>query len=447
MNLFETSVYVERRQKLKHELKTGKYLFLGNSEAPMNYTDNHFRFRQDSSFLYFFGLNKPDLAAIIDVDNDQEIIFGNTASLDDIIWTGASPALSDLASKVGINTVLEYEKLKNNLGADIHYLPQYRADNKIKLSEYLGQKLNEKGSEKFVKAVVKCRSIKGTEEVLAMHDAVNISGKMHLAAYHAIAEGRKEYEIAAILHATALENHADLSYPIICSQNGQYLHNHDHSATLQNGRLLLVDSGAENRQIYAGDITRTWPVAKQFTSQQKEIYDIVLNMEESVIAALKAGVQYKDMHLLANTILIDSFKSLGILKGVTELMLNEGVAGLFMPHGLGHMIGMDVHDMEDLGENFVGYKEGQTRSTQLGLKSLRLARTLEAGMALTVEPGIYFIPALLSSYKANGAFKDFVDYSKLDAYEGFGGIRIEDNVLITEDGHTLLGEPILKNLI
>jgi Xaa-Pro aminopeptidase len=445
MKLFNSEIYIKRRAVLKQKLGKGQLLFWGNDEAPMNYKDNHFRYRQDSTFLYYFGLNMPGLAAIIDIDSNSEIIFGNEFSLDDTIWMGSQETIQSLAEKVGVKTVLPLKSLKSKIGVKPSLLPVYRAQTTLKRAQILGMAINDESyDENFVKAVVAQRAIKSSEEITAMEEAVNISGHMHKAAKAAVQEGKSEYQIAAELLHSMKEHNGELSYPVICTVNGQYLHNHNYGNILKNGHMLLIDSGAEMEMGYAGDITRTWPVSGKMSSQQKEIFDTVLEMETTVINTLKPGVKYSEYHKIANKILLNNLKNIGLVQGDTDVMLDQGVGGLFMPHGLGHMIGLDVHDMEDLGENYVGYEEGQVRSTQMGLKSLRLARTLEVGHTITVEPGIYFVPALIQSYQAEGKFTEFVNYEKLKAYFDFGGIRIEDNILIEAGGARVLGDPIPK---
>ena len=453
MKLFQPEIYSQRRAALKNNISSGLLLFLGNNESPMNYKDNTYRFRQDSSFLYFFGLNEPGYIAIIDLDNNKEIIFGDDFTMDQIIWVGNQQSMDSKCAAVGIAEhlpTLEFESfLKNalNQNQQIHFLPPYRDEHKIKLSNWLNIPIGAVSSNfslNFVNAIIDLRSIKSAEEIAEMTEAVNISGEMHLAAMKTIAAGKYEYEIVSKIYGKAKEHNAYLAYPAICSVNGQTLHNHYHGNKLQAGQLFLNDSGAENEMCYAGDITRTIPVSGKFTSKQKEIYNTVLEMENTVIESLKPGITYKSMHLLANRILLTNLKQLGLLRGDIETMLELGVGGLFMPHGLGHMIGLDVHDMEDLGEDLVGYDESMERSTQLGLKSLRLAKQLQAGFTITVEPGIYFIPDLIEKWKSEGKFTEFIEFEKLKDYYDFGGIRIEDNVLITNDSYKVLGEPIPK---
>jgi Xaa-Pro aminopeptidase len=446
MKLFSAETYINRRNKLKKAIGNGQILFLGNNEAPMNYTDNTFRFRQDSSFLYYFGINLPGLSALIDIEKDETLIFGHEFTLEDIIWIGKQDSLTNLCNRVGISIVKDPSQLSNHIKSSaVHFLPQYRFDNQIFLGELLRQKTSEfKPSLDLIKAVVAQRSHKTDEEIIQMTEAVNITRQMHLTAMHATSEGKMEYEVVGKILETMHANNAELSYPVIFSVNGQTLHNHYHGNKMQSGQLAINDSGCETEMGYAGDITRTIPVSGKFTQKQKDIYDTVLKMEVSSIESLRPGLKYKDVHLAANKLMFENFQSLGLVNGNVDDMLHEGVGGLFMPHGLGHMIGLDVHDMEGLGENYVGYREGLERSTQLGLKSLRMAKELEPGHVITVEPGCYFIPELIHKYKSEGKFKEFVNYSKLEEYLDFGGVRIEDNVLITETGHQILGEAIPK---
>ncbi len=447
MKLFSTQTYINRRAKLKELVKTGQILLLGNNESPMNYTDNTYRFKQDSSFLYFFGINLPGLSAIIDLEKNTETIFGNEYAIEDIIWIGNQESLASLAKKVGVNTVEKPSKLASNITKSIKFLPPYRFDNKQLLSELLNIKVSElKSDNELTNAVISIRSFKSEEEILELNDAINITGAMHLAAFKATKPGKMEYEVVAKIMETLHSLNAELSYPVIFSINGQTLHNHYHGNKMLAGQIAINDSGAENSFGYAGDITRTIPVSGVFNDQQKEIYETVLKMEMDSIALLKSGILYRDVHINANKILLENLQNIGLVKGNIEDMLSEGVGGLFMPHGLGHMIGMDVHDMEDLGENLVGYSENMQRSSQLGLKSLRLAKALEPGFVITVEPGCYFIPELIDKYKSEGKFKDFVNYENLEKYKNFGGIRIEDDVLINENGSEVLGNPIPKTI-
>ena len=454
--MFPKDTYVGRRQQLKKSVSKGLLLFLGNEETGMNYADNTYHFRQDSTFLYYFGLDKAGLAAIIDVESGEEWIVGDEISIDDVIWTGPQPTLQEQAERVGVAKILPKSALESQIkssvgaGREVHFLPPYRPEHTFKLHQWTGLSLAEipqKASLEFIKAVINQRSYKTDEEIVELHKAVNITGQMHLNAIRATQSGKYEYEIAGIVHGTARQGGGDLAYPIILSVDGQTLHNHYHGNRLSKGRLVLGDFGAETATYYAGDITRTWPVDKTFTQKQKDIYQIVLDANLNAIDALQPGTKYLDCHLIAWRTIAEGLKNLGLLKGDVDEMVALGVPGLFMPHGLGHMMGMDVHDMENLGEQHIGYRDGLSRSTLLGLKSLRLAKELEAGFVLTVEPGLYFIPELIDLWEGQGKFKEFVNYEQLKAYYDFGGVRIEDNYLITNDGAQLLGEPIPKTIV
>lgn len=444
MRLFSKETYKTRREQLKKQFRGQHILIFGNNEAPMNYKANTYRFRQDSNFLYYFGINMPGLVGLIDADRDHEVIFGHELTLDDIIWEGPVEPLSSLAEKVGATTA-PLEKLSSVINrSEVHYLPPYRGDREIFIKENLGIKIPYSAT--LIRAVVGQRSIKSPEELVEMTRAVNITRDMHQVAMKATRPGGTEYEVVAEILKTLKSRNAELAYPIILSVNGHTLHNHHHDNEMKAGQLLLNDSGAETAMGYAGDITRTFPVSGRFSSKQREIYEIVLKMETESITSLRPGLDYRDVHLNANRILLEGLSALGLVSGDVEMMVQEGVGGLFMPHGLGHAIGLDVHDMEDLGEQYVGYREGQERSTQLGLKSLRLAKELETGNVLTVEPGCYFIPELIRKYRSEGIFTRYVNYARLEDYLDFGGIRIEDNVAITEDGFEILGDPIPKTV-
>ena len=453
--MFPTKIYVKRRQQLQKKIQSGLVLLLGNEESSMNYADNHYHFRQDSNFLYFLGLDQAGLAGIIDIDNNRTILFGNELTIDDIVWTGPQPALTDLAAQVGVtevqpkNAITKYIKKARSSGQQIHFLPPYRSDNKIKLSEWLGIQM--KGlcslvSIPLIKAVIEMAAIKSPEEIKEMEKAVNVSRDMHIAAMEYAKPGMTEAAVTGKVHGIAVSSGGNLSYPIILTVNGQTLHNHYHGNVLKKGQLVLGDFGAETAMHYAGDITRTFPVSKKFTAQQKEIYQIVLAANVQCIKASKAGTLYKEVHLMAARIKTEGLKALGIMKGDTEAAVQAGAHALFFPHGLGHMIGLDVHDMEDLGEDLVGYSETVQRSNQFGLRSLRLGKALETGNVITVEPGLYFIPELIDRWQSEQKFSEFINYKKLAAYRNFGGIRIEDNVLITNKKQRILGKPIPKTV-
>ncbi len=448
--MFSKETYANRRKALMSKLGESQILLPGNLEVGMNYRDNTYRWRQDSNFLYYCGIDQPGLALLMDATSGQAWLVGEEISIDHVIWTGPQPTLASLAERVGLAGVISFEKMVEKLtGRPALFTPPYREDRIFQLSKWLKirpELVSKKSSKALCLAIIAQRHHKTAEEIGQMEEALDITREMHLAAIQATRPGMMEHEVVAKVLESMAARGAELSYPIILSVNGQTLHNHFHGNRMADGQIVLGDFGAENSMHYAGDITRSWPVGRCFTEQQKEIYELVLKMQMAVIKSLKSGLQYKKSHLKANQIMLDGLKSIGLLEGDTKEMLAEGVGGLFMPHGLGHAIGLDVHDMEDLDENLVGYRPGLKRSTQLGLRSLRLARELETGMVLTVEPGIYFIPELIEKWRGEGRFKQWVRYDRLESWKSFGGIRIEDNCLITESGSRVLGTPIPKTV-
>jgi len=445
--MFDKEIYVSRRKTLKESVKQGVILFFGNDEAPMNYPDNPYHFRQHSSFLYYFGLDYPSLAALIDLDNGTETIFGDDLSIDDIVWTGKLPTIKEMSERAGVTDVLPMVKLytilreANASGLNIHFLPPYRPENKIKLLKLLNIRPDQftvKSSEELVKVVVSQREIKSDVEIAEIDKAVNWSVDMHEAAIKYARPGMLESEISALVTKIPLERQGNLSFPVIATVKGEVLHNHYHGNTLEKGQLFLLDAGAESPLHYAGDFTSTFPVSKKFTTKQKDFYQLVLNAHYGAASLLKPGVPFKEVHLEACRIIFDGLKELGLTKGNTEDAIREGAHALFFPTGLGHMMGLDVHDMEDLGEIHVGYN-GEPKSTQFGLKSLRLARELKPGFVLTIEPGIYFMPELIDLWSSEKKLSQFINYTKVKKMIGFGGIRIEQDYLITNDGYRLLG--------
>ncbi len=451
--MFSADTYIQRRKQLQGKVENGLLLFLGNEESPMNYTDNVYHYRQDSNFLYFFGIDKPGMAAVIDLDSGISTLYGNDISLDHVVWMGPQPSMQELADQVGAQTApfsaLEILLKEVNGKRKVHFLPPYRAANTIRLANWLDISLPDvarQHSEDFVKGVIHIRSYKTAEEIAEMEKALAITAEMHVTAMRMARPGLTEANLTGAVHGIAVGGGGNLAYPVILTVNGQTLHNHYHGNVLKSGQLVLGDFGAETDTYYAGDITRTFPVDLTFTDQQKAIYQIVLNAEMGAIEALRPGVTYREIHLLAAKIITRGLKDIGLMKGDVDAAVEAGAHGLFFPHGLGHMIGMDVHDMEDLGEDLVGYTDESQRSKQFGLRSLRLGRELEEGFVLTVEPGIYFIPQLMDQWEAEGKHTEYINFDRLIDYRDFGGIRIEDNLLITADGSRLLGPPIPKTI-
>ncbi len=451
--MFEQKIYVQRRVRLKSKMQNGILLFIGNTESPMNYADNTYPFRQDSTFLYYFGLDQPGLAALIDLDNDDEIIFGYDFTVDDIVWMGPQPSLRERAESVGVKKSAPTADLAHVIshaldkGRTVHILPPYRGEHRITYASLLHVNVDgveQYVSEDFIKAVVAQRTIKSDEEVAEIERAVDITCEMHTFAMKKARPGMVEREISGAMMGIAAAHGTSASFPIIFSVHGETLHNHYHGNTMRAGDMAINDSGAESLNFYAGDITRTIPIGGTFTSKQKEVYDIVLSAQMKAIDAIRPGIQYKEIHLQTAKNMARGLKALGLMKGDMNDAVIQGAHALFFPHGLGHMMGLDVHDMENLGENYVGYDETLQRSTQFGLKSLRLGKTLETGYVITVEPGLYFIPALIEKWRAAGTCADFINYDKVDDYLDFGGIRIEDDVLVTEHGQRVLGKAIPK---
>ena len=446
--MFAKETYIDRREKLKKSVGSGILLFLGNDEVGMNYADNTYHFRQDSTFLYFFGLNYAGLSAIIDIDNDKEIIFGNELTIDDIVWMGTQPTLHEKAQMIGIDVTRPAAELKKYLdnaggkGQTIHYLPVYRAEHSIKLAQLLGIVIGcEQPSVPFIKGVVNLRNHKTAEEVVELERACDVTADMHITAIRTAQVGMKEYEVAAALEAVAQANGCFVSFPTIATVNGQTLHNHYHGNTIKEGDMVLIDAGAETAMGYCGDMSSTICAGKTFSSRQKEIYDIQVASHLAAVQALKPGVRFSDVYDLSCRVICEGLKGLGIMKGDPAEAVAAGAHAMFFPCGLGHMMGLDVHDMENLGEVWVGY-DGQPKSTQFGRKSLRLARPLEPGFVLTIEPGIYFIPELIDLWRSEGRFKDFINYDKVETYKDFSGLRNEEDYLITETGARRLGKKI-----
>lgn len=455
MRLFNPDTYINRRQQLASHVKSGIILLLGNNEAPMNYQDNTYPFRQDSTFLYFFGLTKATLAATIDCETGESVLYGDDPTIDEIVWTGPQNSLSELAAKVGVTSSDSFKKVYTvvqhaiSTGRQIHFLNPYRHDHLVLLSDILSKPVLEvksSCSQKLIEGVVAQRIYKSDEELIEIEHAVNITGEMHVTAMKMAQPGMKEQHVVSKLLEIATSYGGFYSFPPIVTINGETLHNHYYGNTLKKGDILLVDSGAENDMGYAGDMTRTFPIGQKFTERQKDLYQIVLDAHLNAAAALKPGITFKEVHLLAGKTLVNGLKELNIMKGNSDEAVEAGAHAMFFQCGLGHLMGLDVHDMENLGEQNVGYTPDMIKSTQFGLKSLRLGRKLEKGIVLTVEPGIYIIPSLIDLWKADNKHEEFINYSELEKYRDFGGIRIEEDFVITDNGSRLLGDEVPKTI-
>lgn len=449
MELFNKDIYSNRRKGIKQKIENGIALFLGNSESPMNYPANGYHFRQDSNFLYFFGLDIPGLAGVIDIDENLEIIFGNDVDVEDIIWMGPQPLLVDLASKVGVGIHKPFSQLGEYLnnaiskGRKVHFLPPYRADNKILLQSLCSipfAEMKTQASEALIKAVVDLRAKKDQFEIAQIEKAAAIGFDMHMAAFKMAKPGLLEREIAGVMEGIAHTYGFGPSFPIILSIRGETLHNHSHDNIMKDGDLLLSDAGAESLMHYASDFTRTMPVSGKFSQKQREIYQIVVDANNTAASMVKPGITYQSVHLAAAKVIASGLRDIGLMKGDIDEAVALGAHAMFFPHGLGHMMGLDVHDMEDLGENYVGYDEAVKRSDLFGTAYLRMGRMLKEGYVMTDEPGIYFIPALIDEWRTNHKFEQFINYQVVESYRDFGGIRLEDDILVTAAGGRFIGK-------
>ena len=453
--MFDQEIYIKRRNGLRKQLDSGIIVLPGNFESSMNYPDNPYRFRQDSNFLYFFGLDHAGYVGVIDLDEGKDMIFGDDIDMDDIIWMGAQSSVKDQAERVGVENTAPLDQLESLLkkalekNRTIHILPFYRGDNVLFLSRITGKlpdELEKMISVPLIKAVVNLRSYKDAEEIREIEYAMDIAWEMHTTVMKMAKPGVIERELAGTIEGIAAARGNGISFPVILTINGQTLHNHYHGNILKEGRMMVTDAGAESLLHYASDITRTIPVSGRFDQRQKDIYEIVLKANTESIKAARPGMTNKNLHLMASRIMANGLKEVGLMRGDIDQAVSLGAIALFFPHGLGHMMGLDVHDMEGLGEDYVGYNDEVYRSKQFGMAFLRLAKKLEPGFVFTVEPGIYFIPALIEQWRQEKKFAEFINYDKLDAFMDFGGIRIEDDVFVKEDDVVVIGRPIPKTV-
>ena len=449
--MFSKETYVNRRAELKKLVKSGIIILFGNNESPANFPANgYYPFRQDSTFLYYFGPKRDGLVGVIDVDNDKELLIGNDIDIDDIVWYGSVDSVHDMAEHAGVKESAPMKQLQvicDNAMKEkrtIHFLPPYRHDTMIQIFDLLGihpSKQREAASVELIKAVVKMRSTKEQQEIEEIERACAIGYKMHTTAMRVTKPGVTEKYVGGQVNGIANSYGAMVSFPTIFSQHGEIMHGNPSMAVLESGRLALCDCGGETMEHYCSDNTRTFPVNGKFTQRQLEIYSIVEDCHDLALKISKPGVKYFDVHMDVCRLMTDRLKELGLMMGDTEEAVRAGAHAMFLPHGLGHMMGMDVHDMEGLGQTYVGFDD-ETRPNleQFGTNCLRMGRRLEEGFVVTDEPGIYFIPAIIDEWRAKGLHKDFINYEKLETYKDFGGIRIEDDILITSDGCRFLGE-------
>ena len=452
--MFSKEIYINRRAALRQKVGSGLILLPGNLESPMNYPENTFHFRQDSTFLYFFGLDLSGMFGVIDVDNNYDYIYANDVEIEDIIWMGPQKSTSEQAFTVGVEVTAPLDKLGLTIdravksGRRIHFLPPYRSENKILLCSLLGIKtckLKDYASLALIQACVALRSIKDEAEIAEIESACAIGYEMHVTAMKMAQPGTAEQKIAGFIEGIALSRGTGTSFPTILTQNGETLHNHNHSFALEAGRLMIVDAGAESNGHYASDFTRTVPVGGKFSPRQLDIYNLVLAANNKAFSLTKPGVTYQSIHLETATVIASGLKELGLMKGDVVEAVAKGAHALFFPHGLGHMMGLDVHDMEDYGQIHVGYDDEIRPIDQFGTAYLRLGRRLQPGFVITNEPGIYFIPALIEKWEKEKINSEFINFGKVKEYIGFGGVRLEDDMLVTNTGARLLGDRVPIN--
>ncbi len=449
--MFDASVYKQRRDRLRAQFNSGILLFLGSPEAPANYPDNAYPFRQDSSFLYYWGIDIPDVAAIVDIDEGRDVVFGNDFTMDDIVWRGPQPRIAERAALAGVSGSEPLAALDDRLaeatrlGRHVYFLPQFRMENALAIERLLhirADAANRHASLPLIRAVVAQRAIKGREEIREIEAALQTAHDMHLLAMQKARPGVHERDVAGAMTGLVASRDVQLAFPIIFSIHGETLHNHSYVNRMETGQMAVNDSGAESPLHYASDITRTIPIGGRFSSLQRDMYQTVRKAQKLAIDATRPGVPFRDVHVLACRTLASDLKAMSLMKGDVDAAVEAGAHAMFFQCGLGHMMGLDVHDMEGLGEQHVGYDDTVSRSPQFGLKSLRMARPLEPGMVMTIEPGIYLIPQLIDMWKAEKKFVDFINDDALERFRGFGGIRVEDDVLVTDSGCRILGPRI-----
>lgn len=446
--LFSKSTYVERRNELKKLVGSGLIVLFGNNDSPANYPSNTYKFRQDSSFLYYFGLHRNGLVGVIDVDNDREYLVGDEIDIEDIVWYGSVTSVAEMAEMTGVARTAAMRELPAIVesakaqGEEVHFLPPYRFDNQIQIMYLLGIHPSQQkaaASLKLIAAVVKMRTTKTEEEIAELERAAEIGYEMHTTAMRLCRPGITEQYIGGMVDGIANAYGCMVSFQTIATQHGEVMHGNPSPAKLEAGRLMLVDAGAETNENYCSDNTRTTPVSGVFTQKQKDIYNIVVECHDHVLEVAKPGVKWWNVHFAVCRIITERLQQLGLMKGDVEESLKAGAHAMFLPHGLGHSMGMDVHDMEGLGQVYVGFDNEVRPSTQFGTNALRFGRRLQKGFVITDEPGIYFIPALIDDWKKNGTNAQFLNFDKIDEYRDFGGIRIEDDVLITDEGCRFIG--------
>ena len=447
--LFDKGTYAARRKTLMQQVKSGLILLFGNNDSPMNYPGNVYKYRQDSAFLYFFGQHREGLVGVLDADSGEEYLFGNDIDIEDIVWFGSVDSVAALAAECGVAHSAPLATLSQKVadatrqGRRVHFLPPYRHDTMISLMDLTGIHPSQKraqASVELIKAVVDQRAVKSAGEIEEIERACAIGYEMHTTAMRLCRPGVTEQYIAGVISGIASAKGCITSFPTILSMHGEIMHGYPSARPLESGRLMLCDAGAETNENYCSDNTRTTPIDGKFTSRQRDIYTIVEACHDHALEIARPGVKWWDVHFSVARLMTERLKDLGLMKSDTDEAVANGAHALFFPHGLGHMMGMDVHDMEGLGQQYVGFDDEVRPSTQFGTNCLRCGRRLQQGWVMTDEPGIYFIPALIDDWRSKGINKDFINFDKVETYKDFGGIRLENDILITADGCRMLGE-------
>lgn len=448
--MFAPATYAARRAALAERL-SGLVVLLGNANAPMNYAGNVYGFRQDGSFLYYAGLDEPGLALALDADSGEATLYGHDPTMDDIIWEGPLASIAERASRAGVTSTAPPEALRDAIraaqsaGREVHVLPPYRGEHSLRLGRLMGIAPEAmEPSAAMIDAVIAQRLIKTDEEVSEIEKAVAVAVQMHETAMRMAQPGRTEYQVAAAMEAVAAGAGGFTSFPLIVTRRGETLHNHASGTVLEAGDLLLHDGGAAAPSRYVSDLTRVSPVGGTFSDRQRQVVNTVVAAQEAALAMCAPGVAFREVHDEACRVLARGLTDMGLMRGDPDEAVAAGAHALFMPHGLGHAMGLDVHDMEGLGEDRVGYADEATRSTQFGTAYLRFARPLATGHVMTVEPGCYFIGPLVDQWQAEGTHAAFLDFDEIQTWVGLGGVRIEDDIVVTDDGHRVLGPPLAK---
>ena len=446
-----TERYVRRRQSLREAVREGVILIPASTTAWRS-ADNRWPFRQSSHLLYLVPIIRPGLLLALDVDNGRDILFAPAEDPDDLVWHGPNPAIREEAAAVGIDDVRDGSDLPQFLnevrgvGRPIHLPPIFQPGVREEVAGWLGiapEGVQARVSEELIRALGEQRLIKDEQEIGEIERALNVTAEMFRAAMQVARPGISEAAVRGEMARVVLGANMTFSFNPIVTVEGEVLHKETYHNTLADGDLLLIDAGVETPAGYASDITRTVPVSGTFTGRQREIYEIVLAAQLAAIAEIVPGASFRAVHDRASRVIASGLTKLGLMRGDPAEAVAAGAHALFFAHGLGHPLGLDVHDLHDLGDE-VAYDPDQPRSQKFGTRFLRFGRTVKQGMVLTVEPGIYFIPALIDSWRAENRHADFIDYGAVDRYRTFGGIRIEDDVLCEEAGSRVLGPDIPK---